>query len=97
MKIIKYFFQAFFVYLFFLIGIILRLRLSRKFFSFLFKIVGPIFKSKITIEKNLLIFDKNISEIRKKEISSNMWASYGKTFIEYVFLNNFRNSNSHMK
>ena len=97
MKIIKYFFQAFFVYLFFLIGIILRLRLSRKFFSFLFKIVGPIFKSKITIEKNLLIFDKNISEIRKKEISSKMWASYGKTFIEYVFLNNFRNSNSHMK
>ena len=89
MKSINYFFQAVFVYVSFLSALILRLKLSRKIFSSLFLMVGPFFKSKNTIEKNLLIFDKKISEIKKKEILSNMWKNYGKTFIEYVFLNNF--------
>ena len=97
MKSINYFFQAVFVYVSFLSALILRLKLSRKIFSSLFLMVGPFFKSKNTIEKNLLIFDKKISEIKKKEILYNMWKNYGKTFIEYVFLNNFRKNNSHIQ
>ena len=97
MKSINYFFQAVFVYVSFLSALILRLKLIRKIFSSLFLMVFPFFKSKNTIEKNLLIFDKKISEIKKKEILSNMWKNYGKTFIEYVFLNKFRKNNSHIQ
>ena len=35
-KFIKYFIQAVFIYIMFLIGIILRLKLSKKLFAFLF-------------------------------------------------------------
>ena len=34
---------------------------------------------------------------RKKEIISNMWKNYGMTFIEYIFLDHLRNSNSHVE
>ena len=96
MKPIKYFLQAIFVYLSFFIAFIIRLTLSRKFFSKLFLFLGPYVKSKNIIEKNLLIFNKDISRIQKKQISSNMWKNYGTTFIEYLFLNNLRKNNSHM-
>ena len=26
-----------------------------------------------------------------------MWANYGKTFIEYIFLNNFKKKSNHIK
>ena len=45
-KIFNYFLQAFFVYSFFLIGRILHLKISRKLFSNLFYLLGPLFKSK---------------------------------------------------
>ena len=31
-----------------------------------------------------------------KKIIKNMWKNYGKTFIEYIFLNKFRKNNSHI-
>tara|TARA_B100000242_G_C42971046_1_gene450558 strand:+ start:220 stop:1065 length:846 start_codon:yes stop_codon:yes gene_type:complete len=96
-KIIKYFFQSIIVYLFYLIGKIIGLNFSRKIFSNLFLLVGPFFKSRKIIDKNLYIFNKNISVSQKKRIVSNMWKNYGKTFIEYIFLNLFRNSSTHVK
>ena len=66
-------------------------------FSSLFNFIGPFFKSNKIIKKNLNIFSQNISDFKKKEISSNMWKNYGMTFIEYVFLNYFRKRNSHIK
>ena len=54
MKIINYFLQAIFVYIFFLIGILLPKNLSRKFFSFLFEKIGPFFKSKRVIDRSKL-------------------------------------------
>ena len=96
-KIISYFLQALLIYLFFLIGSILRLRLSRIFFSNLFKNVGPVFKSKTIINKNLKYFSKNISNQDSKKIIENMWEDYGKTFIEYIFLRKFRNNNDHIE
>ena len=91
------FFQAFFIYLFFLCAKIFGLILSRKFFSYIFKIIGPVIKSDKIIEKNLSRFSNNLSEKRKKEIKDNMWSNYGMTFIEYVFLNNFRKKQSHIE
>ena len=96
MKIINYFLQAIFVYIFFLIGILLPRNLSRRFFSFLFEKIGPFFKSKKIIDRNLNIFNKNISSSQKQLIISNMWKNYGITFIEYVFLKYLRKNSAHI-
>ena len=95
-KPVKYFFEAFFVYLFFLIAKLIGLSLSRKFFSFIFKKIGPIIRSNNIIDKNLLKFSNELSNQEKKEIRSNMWSNYGMTFIEYIFLNNFQKGQSHI-
>jgi len=95
-KSIKYFFEAFFIYLFFLIGKLIGLSLSRKVFSFIFKKIGPIIRSNDIVKKNLLKFSHELSDQKKKEIISNMWSNYGMTFIEYIFLDNFKKKQSHI-
>jgi len=90
LKIINYFFQSIIIYLFFFIGRILGLSLSRKLFSKLFIFFGPLFKSKKIIDKNIDIFLNKNPSVDKKKIIENMWANYGKTFIEYIFLYHFR-------
>ena len=97
MKILNYFLQSIIVYFFFLIGRILGLKISRKIFSFLFSIVGPFFKSKKIIEKNLINFSRKVVNVNKKSITKDMWINYGKTFIEYIFLDIFKKNNSHMQ
>ena len=96
-KTINYFFQALLIYLFFLIGFILRLKISSKIFSSLFCFIGPFFKSKKIIKKNLDIFSKDITDIEKNKITKNMWKNYGSTFIEYIYLNQYRKNNSHIE
>ena len=95
-KRINYFLQAVLIYLFFFIGRILGIQLSRKIFSYLFSTLGPFFKSKIIIKKNLNIFFKDNTFIKKNNIIKNMWRNYGMTFIEYIFLDYFKNNNSHV-
>jgi KDO2-lipid IV(A) lauroyltransferase len=97
MKLIKYFFEAIFIYLFFLISKIIGLSLSRYLFSFLFRKIGPIIRSNNIIFKNINYFSKNISLQDQKEIISSMWSNYGMTFVEYIFLNKFRKENSHIE
>ena len=95
-KPVKYFFEAFFIYSFFLIGRLIGLSLSRKIFSFIFKKIGPIIRSNNILNKNLSNFSKELSDQEKKEIKLNMWSNYGMTFIEYIFLNNLRKEQSHI-
>tara|TARA_B100001989_G_C24447231_1_gene417075 strand:- start:30 stop:884 length:855 start_codon:yes stop_codon:yes gene_type:complete len=95
-KFIKYFIQALIIYLFFIIGRIIGLSLSRKLFSFIFVKFAYIFKSQIIIDKNLNHLP-NIKYLDKTKIKSNMWKNYGMTFIEYAFLNVLRKSDSHIK
>ena len=96
-KKFNYFFQALLIYLIFLIGRILGIKISRKLFSHIFFLIGPIFKSKDIITSNIKIFSKNLSESEIKDIIDNMWRNYGMTFIEYIFLDYFRKNNNHMK
>tara|TARA_B100000941_G_scaffold283960_1_gene254148 strand:+ start:937 stop:1791 length:855 start_codon:yes stop_codon:yes gene_type:complete len=96
MKILKYLTQSLFIYTFFILGRLIGINSSRIIFSFLFLKLGPLFKSKKIIEKNLENFNKNLSENEKRNIICNMWKNYGKTFIEYVYLDIFRNNNSHI-
>ncbi len=96
-KLIKYFFEAFFIYLFFIIGKIIGLSYSRSLFSFIFKKIGPMIRSDKILNKNLFYFSSSISESKKDEIKFNMWSNYGMTFIEYIFLERFRKNNFHIK
>ena len=95
-KTINYFFQAIIIYFFFIVGFILRIKISRKIFSYLFSKIGPIFKSKNIINKNLNIFSENISSLEKDLITKSMWENYGMTFIEYIFLKKYRNEKNHV-
>ena len=88
-KKFNYFLQAIIIYLFFIIGRILGIKISRNVFSFLFSLLGPLIKSKKIVNNNLKIFFKKNSKFNKDEIINNMWKNYGMTFIEYIFLDNF--------
>ena len=92
-KKISYFFQAIIIYLFFFVGKLLGLNLSKKIFAFLFKRLGPLFKSKNIIEKNLTNFNSNLTNEQRENIISSMWENYGITFIEYIFLSLFKEKN----
>jgi KDO2-lipid IV(A) lauroyltransferase len=96
MKIIKYFIQAFVIYIFFVIIKILGLIISRKLFAKIFQIIGPLIKSEKTINENLEKFLSSYNEEQKKNIKKKMWSNYGKVFVEYLFLNKFRKNNSHI-
>ena len=95
-KTTNYFFQAIIIYIFFLIGRVLGIKLSRKIFSWLFLKIGPLFKSKKIISKNIKIYSKVATRINEEKIIHGMWNNYGKTFIEYIFLDYLKKSNSNI-
>jgi len=95
-KKIKYILQAIIIYFFLILIKLTGLKFSRKIFSSLFKKVGPYFKSENIIDSNLNKFMGSYNEEKKKEIVNNMWSNYGSTFVEYLFLKNFRNNNDHI-
>ena len=95
-KTINYFLQSILIYLFFFIGRIIGIKISRKIYSILFSFFGPLIKSKQVIRNNLNIFCQNTSDLEKIKIINEMWKNYGKTFIEYIFLDFFRKQNSHV-
>ena len=89
-KAFTYLIQSILIYILFIIGKLLGINLSRKLFSKIFLKFASKFRSKVIIERNLEIFSKDLTKERKDEIISNMWKNYGKTFIEYIFLNQFK-------
>ena len=96
-KILKYLIQSIIVYFFFILGRILGLKISQIIFSKFFQFLGPKFKSKKIIDENLNNYNQNLTKLEKKEIISQMWSNYGKTFIEYIFLDKFRKSTNYIK
>ena len=97
LKFIKYLIQAIFIYLFFFVIKIIGLNLSRKLFSSIFNLIGSRIKSEKIINDNLEKFLGHQNENIKKDIKSKMWANYGKTFVEYLFLKKFKSTNSHIE
>tara|TARA_X000000368_G_C22943200_1_gene673138 strand:- start:265 stop:1134 length:870 start_codon:yes stop_codon:yes gene_type:complete len=95
-KKIKYILEAVAIYFFLILIKLIGLNFSRKIFSALFRKVGPYFKSEIVVDNNLNKFMGSYNEEKKKEIVNNMWSNYGSTFVEYLFLKNFRNNNDHI-
>ena len=95
-KKIFYFLQSIIIYLLYFISKIIGLKLSRVIFSFVFKKVGNFFKSKKIIINNLNRISPKISNLEKDIIANKMWSNYGKTFIEYIFLNTFKKKTDHI-
>ena len=96
-KIIKYFLQAILVYSFFIIIKLIGLTLSRRLFSLLFNMIGPVIKSDSIINNNLEKFLGSYNDDLKNKIKFQMWSNYGKTFVEYLYLKKFKNVNSHIE
>ena len=96
MKIFKYFLQFIIVLSLFMTFKIIGPRNASFMGSSLAKIFGPLLRSKRIIEKNLKICFKNVDQKKIKRISLGMWDNIGRTFSEYVFLNNFQKNHDHL-
>jgi Kdo2-lipid IVA lauroyltransferase/acyltransferase len=95
-KTIKYLIEALVVYFSFLLIFLIGLKNSRILFSYIFNKIGPIIRSTNIVNNNLQqVFgeqDKNTI----KDINTKMWFNYGKIFVEYIYLRNFKNKNNHI-
>ena len=90
MKIIKYFLEFLSVISLFCIFKIIGVRFASKLGSILGKFIGPFFRSKEIIKKNIKIGLGNIDKKKEDEIIDGMWSNIGRTFGEYIFLKDFR-------
>ena len=92
MRTIKYFFQFLIIIFLFLLFKIMGLNNSSAIGGKLFQIIGPFFRSKKLIYKNIKRAFPNIKQNKIKKISEGMWNNYGRIFAEYMFLKKFRMS-----
>ena len=94
MKIFKYFIQFITVLSLFTTFKIIGLRNASFVAGYLAKTLGPLFRSKKIIEKNLNICFSKINQEEIKKISHGMWDNIGRTFSEYVFLKKFNKNHN---
>ncbi len=94
MKITKYFFQFILIIFLFIVFKIIGLKLSRILSSKLSEMIGPFFRSKKVIEKNISFAFPNKNQNFKKSVIKKMWNSYGKILAEYMFIKYYRKNNS---
>jgi len=90
MKNLKYFLQFFCILFLFGVFKIVGIKFSRIISENIMVVLGPIFRSKKIIIKNLSIAFPNFNENEKKQILKDMWINYGRIFAEYMFIKNFR-------
>ena len=90
MKYLKYFTQFIFVIVFFSIFKLLGPRTSSIVGGKLFEFIGPLFRSKNIIEKNIRIVFPNKNSNEVSNIKKLMWNNYGRVFAEYMFIKDFR-------
>ena len=94
MKHIKYFIQFLLISFLLIFFKFIGLKFSRIIASKLISTIGPFFRSKKIIEKNISYAFHNLDKEFKKNIINNMWKSYGKIFAEYIFMKYFREIDS---
>ena len=90
MKFFKYFIQFVVISFFFLICKIIGYKNSSNLGASIVGKIGPFFRSKKTINKNLTIAFPQISDEKINFITKNMWENYGRILADYVFLKDFR-------
>ena len=94
MKLIKYFIQFLIISIFFILFKVLGLKMASNFSKIIFSLLGPFFRSKKTINKNILKALPNLSNSEINKISRTMWGNYGRILAEYMFLSEFRFKNN---
>ena len=90
MKIIKYFFEFIVIISLFCIFKIIGLKNASNLGSILGRLIGPLFRSKNIIKKNIRTGLGEIDHKKESEIINDMWSNIGRTFAEYVFLKDFK-------
>jgi|TARA_B110000438_G_C15760010_1_gene626864 KDO2-lipid IV(A) lauroyltransferase len=94
MNSIKYFAQFLIILIFFLIFKILGLKYASNFSGKVVALIGPLFRSKKIIEQNILRAIPDLDKKQVKELTHSMWYNYGRILSDYVFIKDFRKSNS---
>jgi len=92
MKKIKYFLEFILLNILFIIFKVFGHKRSIYISEKIFHFIGPIFRNKKVIVKNIKQALPKISEKDIQKIIHNMWGYYGKIFAEYPFIKNFRNN-----
>ena len=90
MKIIRYFVEFISILSLFCICKIIGLSNASNLGSVLGRYIGPFFRSKNIVKKNIKIGLGNIDNNQVKKIMDGMWSNIGRTIAEYVFLKEFR-------
>ena len=90
MKIVRYFFEFLFIINFFFIFKIIGYKNASNFGEIIGKKIGPLFRSKSKILKNLENSNIGNSKLERKIIVEKMWGNYGRILSEYIFLKQFR-------
>ena len=90
MRQIKYLIEFIIIIFLFIIIKLFGLKISQSIFGFIFKNVGPLFRSKKISHNNLSLALPNIKRSERDKIINNMWENYGKIFSEYMFIKKFR-------
>jgi Kdo2-lipid IVA lauroyltransferase/acyltransferase len=90
MNLIKYFIQFLIITTFFIIFRILGLKIASYISSKILILIGPFFRSKRLIEKNILKAIPDLNNKNLKNIIQKMWSNYGRILSEYVFIKKFR-------
>ena len=93
MKSIKYFIQFLIISILFILFKALGLKLSSTFSKLIFGLLGPFFRSKQIINKNILKAFPNLNDTEINKITKTMWENYGRILSEYMFMNEFRLKN----
>ena len=93
MKIINYLLQYILIKLFFFICKIIGYKNASNLGKLIGEKVGPKFKSKNIIERNINLILPDAKSEGVDEIIKKMWGNYGRILSEYVFMKDFRNGN----
>ena len=90
MRKLKHFIQYIIINIFFIFFKIIGYKNSSNLGSLIGKYIGPIFRSKSLIIKNLEKAQIN-KRLDYNKIASNVLSNYGRIFAEYIYLKDFKN------
>ena len=90
MKIIKYFFEFLFIFIFFVTFKIIGYKKASNLGEIIGKRFGPFFRSNQKIKQNLENSNIGNSDKDREIIINNMWGNYGRIFAEYIYLKKYK-------
>ena len=90
MKNLKYFLEFIIVSILFLIFRIIGYKNASYLGNILGRLIGPNFRSKKIIIKNIKNFNTTINDYDLNQIIKGMWGNYGRILAEYPYIPSFR-------